>query len=278
MDRADVAAADLVTYDALQRAILQPRESFDQRTRRGRSRIAHLLETDPGGAWVAESGGRVVGVALALLREGLWGLSLFAVEPELQDNGIGRRLLEAALGYADGARGAMVLSSTDPRAMRRYALAGFALRPLVAAAGIVDRAALPARHPDVHAATGDDLEATEAVSRAVRGATHAPDLPNALANGNEVLVLGERGFVVHRDGSPRLLAALDEEAAEALLWSALAASPPGATVQVDFISAGQDWAIAVLLAARLALSPEGPLFVRGDVGPLRPYLPSGAYL
>jgi hypothetical protein len=91
-------------------------------------------------------------------------------------------------------------------------------------------------------------------------------------------VLGYRGFVVHRDGSPRLLAARDEEAAAALLWGALAEAPRGATVQVDFISAGQDWAIAVILEAGLALSPDGPLFVRGDVGPLRPYLPSGAYL
>src|SRR5207244_12751581 len=122
-------------------------------------------------------------------------------------------------------------------------------------------------HPEVRAATGDDLEQTERVSRGVRGATHAPDIPNALANGCELLVLGDRGFVVHRRGSPRLLAALDEDAARALLWAALAAAPPGETVQADFISAGQDWAIEVLLDARLALSPAGPLFVRGDVGP-----------
>jgi hypothetical protein len=28
----------------------------------------------------------------------------------------------------------------------------------------------------------------------------------------------------------------------------------------------------------LALTPDGPIFTRGDVGPLAPYLPSGAYL
>src|SRR6059058_3993807 len=235
MHLADVAAADLVAYDALQGALPQLGETFEQRARRGQSRVAHLLETDPGGAWVAESAeGRVVGVALALLREGLWGLSLLAVEPALQGNGIGRRLLDAALSYADAARGAIILSSTDPKAMRRYARAGFALRPAVAAAGIV--------------------------------------------GGAELLVLGDRGFVVHCEGTPRLLAALDEEAAQALLRAALAASSPGATVQVDFISAGQDWAVAVALEAGLALSPDGPIFVRGDVGPLRHHLPSGAYL
>ena len=275
----DVAAADLVSFDALHSLMPHLGETLEERARRGRSRIAHLLETDPGGAWVAENGdGRVVGTALALVRDDLWGLSLFAVEPRLQGHGVGRRLLDAALGYANGATGAIILSSTDPKAMRRYARAGFELRPLVAAAGIVERSALPPRHPEIRSGTGDDLETTAAISRAVRGATHAPDIPNALANGGDLLVLADRGFVVHREGSPRLLAATDEEAARALLWAALGEAPPGSTVQVDFISAGQDWAVDVLLEARLALSPDGPLFVRGDVGPLRPYLPSGAFL
>jgi GNAT superfamily N-acetyltransferase len=275
----DVATADLVAFDALQGAAPMGGESFEQRAHRGRSRIEHLLGTDPGGAWVAESAdGRVVGLALALVREGIWGLSLFAVEPALQGNGVGRRLLDAALVHGAGSRGALILSSTDPKAMRRYARAGFALRPLVAAAGMVDLARLPAPHPELRAGTLDDLELTEPVSRHVRGATHAIDIPNALANESDLIVLGDRGFVVHRLGSPRLLAACDEEAAAALLWAALAAAPPGATVQIDFISAGQDWAIAVALDAGLALSPDGPLFVRGEVGPLRPYLPSGAYL
>jgi hypothetical protein len=36
--------------------------------------------------------------------------------------------------------------------------------------------------------------------------------------------------------------------------------------------------VRACLAARLAPSPDGPLFVRGEIGPMRPYLPSGAYL
>jgi GNAT superfamily N-acetyltransferase len=275
----DVAAADLVAFDALHGAAPRPGESFEQRALRGQSRIGHLQATDPDGAWVAENAdGRVVGLSLAIVRDGLWGLSLFAVEPALQGNGVGRCLLEAALGYAGGCRGAIILSSTDPKAMRLYARAGFALRPLVAAAGMVDRARLPEPRAGLRAGTAEDLARTAAISRAVRGATHAPDIPNALAHGGRLLVLGDRGFVVHREGSPRLLAACDDDAAGALLWGAFAAAPPGATVQVDFISAGQDWAIAVALEAGLALSPDGPMFVRGEVGPLRPYLPSGEYL
>src|SRR5205809_2005761 len=107
----DVAAADAAAWAALQEQI--PAEfaiDDDVRTQRARFRIAHLLGTDPGGAWVAEHDGEIVGVALALVREGVWGLSLFGVRPGLQGQGVGRRLLNAALDYAEGRRGAIILS------------------------------------------------------------------------------------------------------------------------------------------------------------------------
>jgi hypothetical protein len=34
----------------------------------------------------------------------------------------------------------------------------------------------------------------------------------------------------------------------------------------------------VCLDARLSLSPDGPMFAGGALGPLAPYIPSGAYL
>jgi hypothetical protein len=49
-------------------------------------------------------------------------------------------------------------------------------------------------------------------------------------------------------------------------------------VHVDFLMAGQDWAIDIGLSCGLALSPEGPVFTRGELGTLAPFLPSGAYL
>jgi len=244
---------------------------------RGEGRILHLLRTDPGGCFSAVGAdGEVCGVGIALVREGIWGLSLLVVAADRQAQGIGRRLLDATLGYADGTRGQIILSSTDPKAMRRYARAGLRLVPMVSAAGIVDRSRIPAIE-GVREGTPADFAATAAFSRTVRGASHATDLPEMAAYGRTLLV-HERGFAVHDRGTPRLLAALDDEAAAALLWACLAAGAPGSTVHVDFIGPGQDWAVRTVLEAGLALSPDGPVFVRGELGPLRPYLPSGAYL
>jgi len=254
-----------------------PREG-EEHDRRALARIRHLLATDPDGAWVAARNGEVVGISLGLVREGIWGLSLLAVAPDLHARGIGKQLLDRALAYGNGCRGHLILSSSSPLAMRRYARAGFSLRPCVASAGIVDRARLPAPDPRVRDSGADGIELADAIGREVRGAGHGPDLAHCLEQGHRLLTLPDRGFVLHKDGWVRLLAARDEESAATLLWAALSDAPPGATVVVDFITAGQDWAIPVILDAGLALSTDGPFFVRGEVGPLRPYLPNGAYL
>jgi GNAT superfamily N-acetyltransferase len=246
--------------------------------RRQHARVAHLLDTDPEGSWVTEIDGEVVGVALALVRDDVWGLSLFGVRPGLQGQGVGGPLLAAALGYAEGRRGGIILSSTDPRAMRSYFRAGFSVKPALAAAGEINRSRIPSglksRAGDVDA----DRELLDAVSRHVRTAAHGPDLHAFIEGGCAPVVLDGRGFAMHRGGSPVVLAAVDDEAATDLLWSCLAGGAAGAAVHVDFITEGNDWAVAVALEAGLSLSPDGPVFVRGDTGPMKPYLPSGAYL
>ncbi len=69
-------------------------------------RIEHFLAADPGGAWVAvDEHDEVIGVALSLLREDLWGLSLLAVAPASHGRGVGRALLDRALAYGADARG-----------------------------------------------------------------------------------------------------------------------------------------------------------------------------
>lgn len=254
-----------------------------ERERRMAARMARFVALDAGGCWTAELDGRPAAVALALRREGLWGLSLFAVAPGLQGQGIGRPVLEAALGYAEGCRGAVIAATLDPRALRRYARAGFALRPSLSACGIVDRDAAPAPGTLRSRETSWDdpalAHAAEHVSRAVRGASHAGDLEGFAAYAGTPVVLDGAGWAIRdEDGSPTVLAARDDAAAADLLWTCLLGGTLGATVHVDFLTAGQDWAVRVALDAGLPLSPDGPVCVRGEVGPLRPYLISGVYL
>ncbi len=276
MNLDDVAAVDLVVLSVL----FQPIAGADIVPPSGLRflRLNHLIATDPAGCWVAVHEGTVVGLSMALVREGLWGLSLFAVLPDHQSRGIGRRLLDASLSHAEGTDGALIMSTADPSAMRLYALAGFSLLPAVAAAGVTTRELLPRADPDVDDPGPAHDERIGAIGRAVRGASYATDLPALRATDHMVLALGDRGFCVRKDGIIKLLAARDDEAARRLLQTAIAHAGIGATVHLDVITAGNDWAIEVALAAGLALSPDGPLFVRGEVGSLRPFLPSAAYL
>ena len=224
------------------------------------ARVAHLQRTDPGGCWVAELDARIVGTAIGLVREDLWGFSLFAMLPELQGLGIGTRLYEPALAYGADAAGAIILSSSHPAAMRRYARSpGFRLIPAIGLSGAWDPrrapAALRSRPGDLVA----DAETIEAASRHVRGASHLRDLPTLLDRpGCALLVVEGEGFACARNGSPVLLAARSEDAAEELLWGAFASGPRGATVEVGFLTAENQWAIrAGLDAEQSAQGDEG---------------------
>jgi hypothetical protein len=239
-------------------------------------RINQLIDRDPGGAWVTEHNGQLSGAALAIDRDGLWGLSLLVVDPGHQSAGLGRKLLARSLEYAGGGRrGGIILASPDARALRAYARAGFAAHPCFRAEGRPKAVEPPAGVRD--GGTGD-LPLTERVDLAVRGAAHGSDIETMLRADCRLLVAEDRGYAVIGRGGIRLLAALDEPAAVDLLRAALAAAAPGEKIQVEWLTALQGWAIDPVLDAGLSLVSEGAVFVRGDVGPFRPYLPSGAYL
>ncbi len=283
METTDAGGVYRASSEALV-ATAEEREEVGERSaeeiERRKERYRHFLKHDPGGAWVAADGERVVGVALALEREGVWILSLFAVDEEYRGAGVGRRLLDHALVYAEGCKGAMLASSTHPAAMRRYALAGFDLHPTLVAGGTVRRGSLPAGL-QVREATEDGLQLAAEVDRQLRGAAHGPDLEHMLSTGSR-LIVAERpsgmGYVAEHNGSPAVLAATEPGVAQELLWTCLERTPPGEKADVDWITGGQNWAVAVTLEAGLSLSPASPICTRGNLGPLTPYLPSGPFL
>lgn len=279
-DAAAAARAAFVALHELYPEDVSAREA-EIRSAAGTARVAYLQRTDPGGCWVAEVDGEIIGTAIGMIREDVWGFSLFGVLPAYQGQGIGSRLYAPALAYGAGARGAIILSSTHPAAMRRYARsAGFRLIPTVGLTGAWDPCRVPA---GLRCRPGDltaDAPTIAAASRHARGASHLRDLPALLDRPDSaLLVIDGDGFACAREGTVTLLAARTEEAAADLLWGALASATRGAAVSVDFVSADNGWAIDVGLEAGLAFSSTcGPMFVRGELGALAPFLPNGAYL
>lgn len=282
MTAADAPEAYLVNSLALadtEKERERVRARTETENERRRALYHHVLATDPEGCFVAESGGRVVGSALSARREGVWMLVLFAVEEGYRGEGVGARLMARVREYGADCAGGMIASSTHPGAMRRYAVAGFDLRPTLMASGSVRRASLP-EVSGVREGSGTDLDLAAAVDRRLRGAAHGPDLEFLLADEGRLLVADRpngRGYLALWRGAPQLVAATSETVAADLLRAGLAGAPEE-TVEVRWITAGQDWAVRVALEAGLSLSVAGPVCTRGDLGPLSPYLPSGPFL
>ena len=256
-----------------------PRRRGDRHSAWWVERTQHLLRTDPGGCWVADDETGMLGFATSFVRETTWFLATYVVRPALQGRGIGRALLDAALHHGRGCLHGMLSASADPKATRRYHAAGFAMHPQMFLTGEVDRSAIPALDK-VREGTAGDLELMDSVDRRTRGAAHGPDhellarhwrlIVSDSTTGSGYAYLGE-GHTVN------LLAATNRRTAARLLWAALADASIDRPVRVPHLTAANQWAIDVGMAARLELHQEGYLAVRG-MKPPAPYIHDGALL
>jgi ribosomal protein S18 acetylase RimI-like enzyme len=279
MDDADAEAVAEVVEAANADADRRRGRPTPERTPRQRRdfhrAMVRFVERDPAGAWVAKADdGRVVGMAEAIRREGFWGLSMLFVDPAWQSRGVGRALLERALQSADGAAVRMIVSSSDPRALRRYWAAGLRLHPGIEAAGAFDRSVVP---DDLPGRLGDveDLDLVASVDARLRG-SRAEDVGFLLSLGATLDVVDEsfgRGYALRSEDRLQMLGATDEETAKLLVWRFLASTE--ATATLPWLTAAQAWAIDVTMTAGLTLQPRGALFVDGMTGPPVHWLPSG---
>jgi GNAT superfamily N-acetyltransferase len=285
MTEADVPAAEQITDEAFHGADLATRRAADpvpeRRTATHReawiTRTRHLVATDPDGCWVAEDDQGVAGVAVSLRRESLWCLTAYAVVPGRQGGGIGRPLLAAALQHAAACSRWMLAASEDPRAVRIYRAAGFDLHPQMLLRGAVDRSAIPVVDK-VREGTTADVDLMDSLDRATRGAGHGPDHEHLIAT-SRLLVCDATtgsGYAYLDDrGKVTLLAASNRRTATRLLWAGLADLP--GEVTLGHLTAANQWALDVGLAAGLRLSTSGYLGVRG-MKPPSPYIHHGALL
>lgn len=255
--------------------ILRPARQVEPWIRRTR----HFLLTDPGGCWVAEAAGETVGFATSYNRELMWLLASFVVRPRLQGAGVGRQLLAAALHHGRGCLRGMLAASDDPKAARRYRLAGFTLHPEMFLTGAVPRDVLPVVER-VREGSAGDLDLMDSIDRRTRGAAHGPD-HDLLLQTYRLLVTdrttGSGYAYVDESGSPVLIAATQRRTATALMWEALAGSDPDTPVDVGHITAANEWAIDVGMAARMSLHQRGYLALR-NMRPPAPYLHHASFL
>jgi GNAT superfamily N-acetyltransferase len=242
-------------------------------------RTHHTLTTDPAGCWVAEVDGAVVGGAISRVRELMWILSSFAVRPEHQGQGIGVQLLAAAMQHGRGCLRGMIAASADPGAVRRYRLAGFSLHPQMFLTGAVHRDSIPAV-AHVREGTAGDIDLLNSIDRRTRGAAHLSD--HEVLLGQFRLIVCERstgsGYAyVDESGSPSLVAATTRRTARDVMWEAIASSTPGSSVAVHHITAANEWAVDVGIAARMSLHQSGYLCLR-HMAPPTPYIHHGSLL
>jgi GNAT superfamily N-acetyltransferase len=253
-----------------------------QNDRRRQNRTRHFLATDPAGSWVADDEGVIVGMSQSFVREGYWVLSQLGAVPGRQGRGLGRELLRLAHSHGDPASPGTIQCSRDPKAMALYADLGFALHPVVAAWGPLRPGAVT-RPPEVvrydgNAVTDSELDVVTGIDRAVRGSARTIDVQMMLSGGGTRLLLHEdQAYAVAMDDRIVTLGARTEASASLVLRAMLAEAPEGETVEINWLTAGQQWAIGVLIQAGVELQPYGPVMVRGMPTPPSPYIPSGGY-
>ncbi|WP_344529331.1 GNAT family N-acetyltransferase [Streptomyces albiaxialis] len=252
-----------------------------ERIARRHEKIRHFVRTDPAGSWLAEDGsGQAVGVAQSVIREGTWGLSLLVVLPAAQGKGVGTALLSRALEYGRGCLRGIICSSRHPAAVRTYRRAGFEVHPTIRMRGVVDRTRLDP--PDGAAVEGSarDRDLMDSVDRRLRGGAHGPDHDYLLAHHRLVVAddLAGSAYCYVRDGGRvELLAATSRRMATRVLTSALLGLSEGVTAEIWDVTAEQQWAVDVGIAAGLELRAAGFVCYRG-MRPPAPYIPSGAFL
>jgi hypothetical protein len=166
--------------------------------------------------------------------------------------------------------------------MALYASFGFVLHPVVAAwgamrPGSIERPREVTRY-ESEQVTERELQIVTAIDRKVRGSERSVDIVAMLTQpGTRLLLHLDQGYAVTMDDRVVTLGAKQEESAALVLKAMLAESPTGQTIEVNWLTSAQQWAIRVVVEAGIELLPFGPVMVRGMDGPPTPYIPSGGF-
>jgi predicted N-acetyltransferase YhbS len=144
---------------------------------------------------VAEIDGKVVGCNALDERSEIFAVGPVAVDPDVQNRGIGRALMTAVLERshlrrASGVR--LMQSAYHSRSLSLYAKLGFDVRESFAVINGKQLAPAPSAY-SIRAATSDDLEGCNALCQNVHGVARGGELLEAISSG--------MAKVVERNGS-----------------------------------------------------------------------------
>ncbi len=142
---------------------------------------------------VAEVGGRIVGSNCLDERGSISGVGPITIDPNVQNSGVGRTLMEAVMERASirKAAGVRLLQATfHMRSLALYASLGFEVRELLCC---MQGKSLQREIPEcaVRPATAEDLAACNALSVHVHGIERGQELAEAVHHGGALVV--ERG-------------------------------------------------------------------------------------
>ncbi|MGH2867244.1 MAG: GNAT family N-acetyltransferase [Solirubrobacteraceae bacterium] len=152
--------------------------------------VANMLANDGFAALIAERDEKVLGSAFVDQRAMIAGIGPVTVDPSVQDNGIGRALMEAALDLERerGAAGVrLVQTAYHYRSLALYAKLGFAVRePLSVLQGAPPALSIPGL--GVRPASSEDLAACGELCSRVHGHDRTAELRDAIAAGTAAVV------------------------------------------------------------------------------------------
>ncbi|HUI82216.1 MAG TPA: GNAT family N-acetyltransferase [Bryobacteraceae bacterium] len=152
--------------------------------------VLTMMFTNPGFyCVVAESGGRMIGSNCLDERSSIAGLGPITIDPEAQNRGVGRRLMQAVMDRARkrGVAGVrLVQAAFHTRSLSLYASLGFDIRePLACMQGQTRQRSVPGAK--VRPAKAEDAEACNALSRRVHGFDRGRELMEAIQQGTAVV-------------------------------------------------------------------------------------------
>lgn len=242
---------------------------------------------DPGGLWIAEDAGEIVGSAFSWICGDLWFLAELFVAPRMQGSGIGRELLGRTLAHADQARvstRALITFAFNTVSQGLYACHGLYPRLPICMFN-VDRKAIPAgsgaalkfKKAD---ASGSDVATLAALDVSALGISREKHHRHLLADPAMTGFLFYDGgdcvgyAYVAATGHIGPLAVTRREAMGPALATALRIAADGPSSQVSaFLPGNCETAIGLAAAHRMRMTLPMVLVSDREFGDWRRYLP-----